>query len=119
VGQRAAALPRPVVEIVTVGDDSGKIDGSLAPSDTGLCTPRDTELRKRASLDPGTALAAIKAEHRMERAMERTAYRLEDIDEVDELTNDRIPGLPLLGFFTGTVLSLAIWLAVAVVALSV
>ena len=51
--------------------------------------------------------------------MERTAYRLEDLDEVDELTNDRIPGLPLLGFFTGTVLSLAIWLAVAVVALSV
>ena len=33
--------------------------------------------------------------------------------------NDRIPGMPLLGFFTGTVLSLAIWGAVAVLALTV
>jgi hypothetical protein len=27
----------------------------------------------------------------------------------DELGLDRLPGMPLLGFFAGTVLSLAIW----------
>jgi hypothetical protein len=49
--------------------------------------------------------------------MERLAYPIEEIEETDdELVNDRIPGMPLLGFFTGTLLSLAIWGAVAVLA---
>ena len=51
--------------------------------------------------------------------MERIAYHLDELDEADEFINDRIPGMPLLGFFTGTVLSLAIWGAVAVLALTV
>ena len=51
--------------------------------------------------------------------MQRIAYHLHEIDEQDELVNDRLPGMPLLGFLTGAVLSLAIWAAVAVVALSV
>jgi hypothetical protein len=50
--------------------------------------------------------------------MERTAYHLDELDEADELVNDRLPGMPLLGFLTGALLSLAIWGAVAVVALS-
>jgi len=37
-------------------------------------------------------------------------YGFESIDNnTDELGFDRLPGMPLLGFFTGTVLSLAIW----------
>lgn len=55
----------------------------------------------------------------MERAMQRIAYNLDELDEADELTNDRLPGMPLVGFLTGALLSLAIWGAVAVVALSV
>lgn len=51
--------------------------------------------------------------------MERIAYNLEELEEADELVNDRIPGMPLLGFFTGALLSLALWGAVAVVALTV
>ena len=51
--------------------------------------------------------------------MERLAYPIEEIDEVDELINDRIPGMPLLGFFTGAVVSLAIWGGIAFLAWSV
>lgn len=56
--------------------------------------------------------------------MQRIAYHLDDIYEVDELTDadeltgDRLPGMPLLGFLTGSILSLALWGVVAVVALS-
>jgi len=48
-------------------------------------------------------------------AMQRIAQTFE-YEDTDELGNDRIPGLPLLGFLTGTVLSLALWGAVAVIA---
>lgn len=51
--------------------------------------------------------------------MERIAYHLEDLEEADELVNDRIPGMPLLGFLTGALLSMALWGAVAVVAFTV
>jgi hypothetical protein len=51
--------------------------------------------------------------------MQRIAHHLEDLDEADELVNDRLPGMPLLGFLTGALLSLALWGAVAVVALTV
>jgi hypothetical protein len=51
--------------------------------------------------------------------MERIARTIEQLDDTDELVNDRIPGMPLLGFVTGTVLSLAIWGALAVIAWSV
>ena len=37
-------------------------------------------------------------------------------NDVDELDVDRLPGMPLLGLFTGTVLSLTIWVAVGFVA---
>jgi len=37
----------------------------------------------------------------------------------DELVNDRLPGMPLLGLLSGTVLSLGIWAAVAVIAWTV
>jgi hypothetical protein len=39
-----------------------------------------------------------------------------DWNEVDELALDRLPGMPLLGFFTGAFLSLAIWGVVALIA---
>ena len=51
--------------------------------------------------------------------MERIAYPIEDLEDADELVNDRIPGMPLLGFFTGAVVSLGIWGAVAFLAWSV
>lgn len=54
--------------------------------------------------------------------MERLAYHfeeLEELEEPDELVNDRIPGMPLLGLLTGAVLSIAIWGAVVVIAFSV
>jgi hypothetical protein len=51
--------------------------------------------------------------------MERLAYDFEEVEEPDELVNDRIPGMPLLGLLTGAVLSFAIWGAVAVIAFSV
>ena len=51
--------------------------------------------------------------------MERIAYRVDELDETDELINDRLPGMPLVGFMTGALLSLVIWGIVAVVALSV
>lgn len=47
--------------------------------------------------------------------MPRLAHTLE-FEEKDELVNDRLPGMPLLGFLTGTVLSLALWAAMAVLA---
>jgi hypothetical protein len=47
--------------------------------------------------------------------MQRVANAL-NLDDVDELINDRLPGMPLLGLLTGTVLSLAIWGAVALLA---
>jgi hypothetical protein len=37
-------------------------------------------------------------------------------NEADELALDRLPGMPLVGFFTGTLLSLAIWGVVALIA---
>jgi hypothetical protein len=42
-----------------------------------------------------------------------------EMNEADELALDRLPGMPLLGFFTGTLLSLGIWGLVAVIAWSV
>ena len=51
--------------------------------------------------------------------MQRTAHTFEAFEDADELVNDRLPGMPLLGFLTGTVLSLAIWGFVVVVAWSV
>jgi hypothetical protein len=47
--------------------------------------------------------------------MQRVANAL-NLDDVDELINDRLPGMPLLGLLTGTVLSMAIWGAVALLA---
>ncbi len=51
--------------------------------------------------------------------MQRVAHTFEAFDETDELANDRLPGMPMLGFFAGTVLSLAIWGVVVLVAWSV
>jgi hypothetical protein len=51
--------------------------------------------------------------------MQRFANTLEHPDDADELSNDRLPGMPLVGFLAGTVLSLALWAGVAVLALSV
>jgi hypothetical protein len=51
--------------------------------------------------------------------MQRVASHWEELEETDELVNDRIPGMPLLGFLTGAVLSLVIWGAVAVIAFTV
>ena len=54
--------------------------------------------------------------------MQRVAHSFEfedSFDDADELGNDRIPGLPLLGFLTGTVLSLALWATIAVIAWTV
>lgn len=48
--------------------------------------------------------------------MQRLAHTLQHIDEADELSNDRLPGMPLLGFLTGAVFSLAFWGAVVVLA---
>lgn len=45
----------------------------------------------------------------------QVAEWFEDVREPDELGLDRLPGMPMLGFFTGTVLSLALWGAVALV----
>ena len=50
--------------------------------------------------------------------MQRIAQTF-DFDDTDELVNDRIPGMPLLGFLSGAVLSIAIWTAVAVIAWTV
>lgn len=44
------------------------------------------------------------------------ASRFEGLHDIDERALDRLPGTPLLGFFTGTLLSLAIWGAVALIA---
>jgi hypothetical protein len=51
--------------------------------------------------------------------MERVAQRIEAFDDADELVNDRLPGMPMLGFLSGAVLSLAIWGALAVIAWTV
>lgn len=48
--------------------------------------------------------------------MPRVAHSLERYEETDELGNDRLPGMPLLGFVTGTVLSLALWAGLAMLA---
>jgi hypothetical protein len=48
--------------------------------------------------------------------MERIARSFDRMDETDELVNDRLPGMPLLGFLTGTVLSLGLWAGLAVLA---
>ena len=42
--------------------------------------------------------------------------RFEDLHDIDELAFDRLPGTPLLGFFAGTLLSLGLWGAVALIA---
>lgn len=44
------------------------------------------------------------------------AQSLKGYDEADELGNDRLPGMPLLGFITGTLLSLALWAGLAMLA---
>ncbi len=41
---------------------------------------------------------------------------LEQLRETDELGLDRLPGMPMLGLLAGTVFSLAIWGAVALIA---
>jgi hypothetical protein len=46
--------------------------------------------------------------------MPRIAESLERYE--DELGNDRLPGMPLLGFLAGTVLSLALWAGLAMLA---
>jgi hypothetical protein len=51
--------------------------------------------------------------------MERVAQRIEEFEDTDELVNDRLPGMPMLGFLSGAVLSLAIWGALAVIAWTV
>jgi hypothetical protein len=43
----------------------------------------------------------------------------ESVSSADELGLDRLPGMPLLGFFAGTVLSLAIWGAFMLIAYSI
>jgi len=48
--------------------------------------------------------------------MERIARSMDGMDETDELVNDRLPGMPLLGFMTGIVLSLGLWAGLAVLA---
>ena len=48
--------------------------------------------------------------------MPRTAESLERYEDADELGNDRLPGMPLLGFLTGTVLSLALWAGLVMLA---
>ncbi|MEO8602054.1 MAG: hypothetical protein ABI629_05705 [bacterium] len=45
--------------------------------------------------------------------MEHLAH-IQRIDRTDELVNDRLPGMPLLGFLTGTIFSLAMWAGLAV-----
>jgi hypothetical protein len=45
--------------------------------------------------------------------MQRLANTFTRFDDADELSNDRLPGMPLVGFLTGTAVSLAMWGAVA------
>ena len=47
--------------------------------------------------------------------MQRVANAM-NVEEVDELVNDRLPGMPFVGLLMGTVLSLALWGAVAIIA---
>jgi len=47
--------------------------------------------------------------------MQRVASAM-NLEEVDELVNDRLPGMPFVGLLMGTVLSLALWGAVAIIA---
>jgi len=48
--------------------------------------------------------------------VEHLSHSVGRLDGTDELVNDRLPGMPLLGFLTGTVLSLALWAGLAVLA---
>ncbi|MFN8641731.1 MAG: hypothetical protein U0802_08775 [Candidatus Binatia bacterium] len=48
--------------------------------------------------------------------MQRMAESLERYEDADELVNDRLPGMPLLGFLTGTILSLALWAGLVMLA---
>jgi len=48
--------------------------------------------------------------------MGHLVHSLERTEDTDELVNDRLPGMPLLGFVTGTVVSLAMWAGLAVLA---
>ena len=43
----------------------------------------------------------------------------ESVGNADELGLDRLPGMPLLGFFAGTVFSLAIWATFMLIAYSI
>jgi hypothetical protein len=45
--------------------------------------------------------------------MQELANTLERFDDADELSNDRLPGMPLLGFLTGALFGLVMWGAVA------
>jgi hypothetical protein len=47
------------------------------------------------------------------------AHGFESLGRTDESGFDRLPEMPLLGFFTGTVLSLAIWGAVVLIVYNV
>jgi hypothetical protein len=48
--------------------------------------------------------------------MPRVAQTLRQYEDADELVNDRLPGMPLLGFLTGTVLSLGLWAGLVMLA---
>jgi hypothetical protein len=64
----------------------------------------------------GIAIASMLEITPMERAMPRVAQSLKRYEDADELGNDRLPGMPLVGFLTGTILSLAIWAGLAMLA---
>jgi hypothetical protein len=49
-------------------------------------------------------------------AIEQIGPRIEPLGEEDELRCDRVPGMPLVGFFTGSVFSLGIWILLGWVA---
>jgi hypothetical protein len=48
--------------------------------------------------------------------MPKVAHSLRRYEDSDELGNDRLPGMPLLGFLTGAVFSLAMWAGLAMLA---
>jgi hypothetical protein len=63
----------------------------------------------------GTALVYVFRPEGRASPMQRVASVMNP-EEVDELVNDRLPGMPFLGLLTGAVLSLALWGAVAIIA---
>jgi hypothetical protein len=44
------------------------------------------------------------------------SHAAQRVEPLDELNLDRLPGMPLLGFIAGTLLSLSIWGTVVLVA---